>query len=124
MAMDKDLPKQILKDMYIVSRSELQMQDSLGPVNVHLKNRSFMNILEKHLLFFSRYLQPQIKQYRNTAQKSWLAVEFSLKGFLDQKVLVLPDLTGVSANLCTGVCDGAARTRRGARKANGDSHEA
>lgn len=124
MPMDKDLPKQILEDMYIISRSELQMQDSLGPVNVHLKNRSFIKILEKHLLLFSRYSQPQVKQHRNTAQKSWQAVEFSLKGFLDQKVLVLPDLAGVSANLCTWACDGAARTRRWARKANGDSHEA
>ena len=65
---------------------------------MHLKNRSFINILEKHLLLFSRYLQPQIKQHR----KSWQAAEFSLKGYLDQKVLVLPYLTGVSANLCTG----------------------
>ena len=47
--LDKDLPKQILEDMYVISRSELQMQESLGPVNVHLKNRSFINILEKHL---------------------------------------------------------------------------
>ena len=45
------------------------MQESLGPINVHLKNRSFINILEKHLLLFSRYLQPQIKQHRNTAQE-------------------------------------------------------
>ena len=65
MPMDKDLPKQILEDMYIIS-SEL---DSLHPVNVYLKNRSFINILEKHLLFFSRYLQPQIQQHRNTAQE-------------------------------------------------------
>ena len=36
MPMDKDLPKQILEDMYIIFRSELQMQESLGPVNVHL----------------------------------------------------------------------------------------
>ena len=98
MPIDKDLPKQILEDMYIISRSELQMQESLGPVNVHLKNRSFINILEKHLLLFSRYLQPQIKQHR----KSWQAAEFSLKGYLDQKVLVLPYLTGVSANPYTG----------------------
>ena len=97
MPMDKDLPKQILEDMYINSRSELQMQESLGPVNVYLKKRSFINILEKHLLLFSRYLQPQIKQHRNTAQE-----EFSLKRYLDQKVLVLPYLPGVSANLCTG----------------------
>ena len=69
MPIDKDLPKQILEDMYIISRSELQMQESLGPVNVHLKNRSFINILEKHLLFFSRYLQPQMKQHKNTAQE-------------------------------------------------------
>ena len=34
MLMDKDLSKQILEDMYIISRSELQMQESLGPVNV------------------------------------------------------------------------------------------
>ena len=94
MPMDKDLPKQILEDMYIIS-SEL---DSLHPVNVYLKNRSFINILEKHLLLFSRYLQPQIKQHR----KSWQAAEFSLKGYLDQKVLVLPYLTGVSANPYTG----------------------
>ena len=69
MPMDKDLPKQILEDMYIISRSELQMQESLGPVNVHLKNRSFISILEKHLLLISRYLQPQIKQHRNPAQE-------------------------------------------------------
>ena len=62
--MDKDLPKQILEDMYIIS-NEL---DSLHPVKVHLKNRSFINILEKHLLLFSRYLQPQIKQHRNSWQ--------------------------------------------------------
>ena len=31
-----------------------------------------------------------------------LGAVFSLKGYLDQKVLVLPYLTGVSANLCTG----------------------
>ena len=98
MLIDKDLPKQILEDMYIIFRSELQMQESLGPVNMHLKNRSFINILEKHLLLFSRYLQPQIKQHR----KSWQVAEFSLKGYLDQKVLVLPYLTGVSENLCTG----------------------
>ena len=30
MPMDKDLPKQILEDMYIISRSELQMQE-FGP---------------------------------------------------------------------------------------------
>ena len=69
MPINKDLPKQILEDMYIISRSELQMQESLGPANVHLKNRSFINILEKHLLFFSRYLQPQMKQHKNTAQE-------------------------------------------------------
>ena len=69
MLIDKDLPKQILEDMYVISRSELQMQESLGPINVHLKNRSFINFLEKHLLLFSRYLQPQIKQHRNTAQE-------------------------------------------------------
>ena len=69
MPMDKDLPKQILEDMYITSRSKLQMQESLAPVNVHLKNRSFINILEKHLLLFSRYLQLQIKQHRNTARE-------------------------------------------------------
>ena len=34
MLIDKDLPKQILEDMYIILRSELQMQESLGPVNV------------------------------------------------------------------------------------------
>ena len=34
MPMDKDLPEQILEDMYIILRSELQMQESLGPVNV------------------------------------------------------------------------------------------
>ena len=69
MPIDKDLPKQSLEDMHIISKSELQMQESLGPVNVHLKNRSFINILEKHLLLFSRYLQPQIKQHRNPAQE-------------------------------------------------------
>ena len=69
MPIDKDLPKQSLEDMHIISKSELQMQESLGPVNVHLKNRSFINILEKHLLFFSRSLQLQIKQHRNTAQE-------------------------------------------------------
>ena len=69
MPMDKDLPKQILEDMYIILRSELQMQESLGPINVHLKHRSFINILEKHLLLFSRYLQPQMKQHKNTAQE-------------------------------------------------------
>ena len=94
MPMDKDLPKQILEDMYIISRSELQMQESVGPVNVHLKNRSFINILEKHLLLFSRYLQPQIKQHR----KSWQAAEFSLKRYLDQKVLVLPYLPETHLN--------------------------
>ena len=56
MPIDKDLPKLILEDMYIISRSELQMQESLGPINVHLKNRSFINFLEKHLLLFSRIL--------------------------------------------------------------------
>ena len=93
MPMDKDLPKQILEDMYINSRSELQMQESLGPVNVYLKKRSFINILEKHLLLFSRYSQPQIKQHRNTAQE-----EFSLKRYLDQKVLVLPYLPETHLN--------------------------
>lgn len=42
---------------------------------VHLKNRSFISILKKHLLLFSRYLQPKIKLHRNAVQElveSWV----------------------------------------------------
>lgn len=73
---------------------------SVQKLKVNRGKKAYRNFINKGLnsVLDTRYLQPQIKQHR----KSWQVAEFSLKGYLDQIVLVLPYLTGVSENLCTG----------------------
>lgn len=70
-----------------------------------LKNRSFINILEKHPASLFRYPQPQINSTETRPGRAgggWV----SLKGYLAQKVWFLPYTQGSLQTNVQGLCEG------------------